>query len=92
MDELQKTLERMYQPNVIAHVQDIRLSRLIMLCGMGVSVMPEFKFREMEGLVAVPFEWPQKVTYGITLKRAESRDYVLELARLVRERFALEGK
>lgn len=85
MDELQKTLERMYQPNIIAHVQDIRLSRLIMLCDMGVSVMPEFKFREMEGLACVPFEWPQKVSYGITLKRGEGRDYVLCLAELVRK-------
>ena len=87
MDELQKTLERMYQPNVIAHVQDIRLSRLIMLCDMGVSVMPEFKFREMEGLAGVPFEWPQEVSYGITLRRGEGRDHVLELASLVREQF-----
>ncbi len=87
MDELQKTLEHLYRPNIISYVEDIRLSRLIMLCDMGVSVMPEFKYRELEGLVAVPFEWPRRISYGISLKKGEARTYVLDFARLVRERF-----
>lgn len=87
MDELQKTLEQRYQPNIIAHVQDTGLTRLLALCDMGVSVMPEFKFRPTGDLVAVPFNWPQKVSYGISIRKDEARDHVRDLAQLIRERF-----
>ncbi len=87
MQELQVTLERMYRPNIIAHVQDVRLSHLLMLCDMGVAVMPKFKFTHNEGLVEVPFAEAEQIPYGILLKRDEARDYVLDFARLIEARF-----
>ena len=88
VSELQTALERMYQPNIIAHVQDVRLSHLLMLCDMGVAVMPEFKFTRNEGLVAVPFAGAEQIPYGILTKRDEARDHVLDLAALLQQRFA----
>ena len=88
VSELQTALERMYQPNIIAHVQDVRLSHLLMLCDMGVAVMPEFKFTRNEGLVAVPFAGADQIPYGILTKRDETRDHVLDLAALLQQRFA----
>lgn len=84
---LQATLERMYQANIIAHVQDMRLSHLLMLCDMGVAVMPEFKFTRNEGLIAVPFADAPRIPYGILLRSDEARDHVLGLAELIRENY-----
>lgn len=86
MGELQTALERMYRPNIIAHVQDVRLSHLLMLCDMGMAVMPEFKFTRNEGLVSVPLAGAERIPYGILLKRDEARDHVLDFASLLRER------
>ncbi len=88
MQELQVTLERMYRASIIAHVQDVRLSHLLMLCDMGVAVMPEFKFTRNAGLVAVPFAGTEQIPYGILVKQDEARDYVLDFARLVEKVFA----
>jgi DNA-binding transcriptional LysR family regulator len=85
--ELQATLERMYQPNIIAHVRDVRLSHLLMLCDMGVAVMPEFKFTHNEGLVAVPFSGAEQIPYGLVVRQGESRDYVRDLVALLQQRF-----
>ena len=87
MGKLQATLERMYRANIIAHVQDVRLSHLLMLCNMGVAVMPEFKFTRNEGLVAVPLAGAERIPYGILLKRDEARGHVLDLADLIQKRF-----
>ncbi len=83
IEEVQATLEHRFQANIIQRVQDMRLSRLAMLCDMGVAVMPEFKFRRAEGLVALPFEWGRDVPYGILLRRDETRDHVRDFAHLV---------
>ncbi len=87
MGKLQATLERMYRANIIAYVRDVRLSHLLMLCNMGVAVMPEFKFTRNEGLVAVPIEGAERIPYGILVKRDEARDHVLDLADLIKKRF-----
>ena len=87
MSELQASLERMYQASIIAHVRDVRLSHLLMLCDMGVAVMPEFKFAHSEGLVAVPLADAEEIPYGIVMRRGEARDHVLDLAALIRDAF-----
>ena len=92
MSELQATLERMYQANIIAHVRDVRLSHLLMLCDMGVAVMPEFKFAHSEGLVAVPLADAEEIPYGIATRRGEARDHVLDLAALIRDGFRAQAK
>ncbi len=86
MGKLQATLERMYRANIIAHVQDVRLSHLLMLCDMGVAVMPEFKFTRNEGLVSVPLAGAERIPYGIMLNVDEARDYVHDFAGMLRER------
>ncbi len=86
--ELQRTLEHRYQANVIQKVQDMRMGHLVMLCDMGVAVMPQFKFNPVEGLVAVPFEWETKIPYGVLVAAGERRDHVCEFLRLVKQGFA----
>lgn len=88
IEELQRTLEHRFQANIIQHVQDMRMSHLALMCDMGVAVMPEFKFRRSDGLVAVPFDWPQQIPYGILLARGEARDHALGFSTLVQEAFA----
>ncbi len=47
--------------------------------------MPEFKFRHVEGLVAVPFEWERSIPYDALLRSGEAREHVRDFAKLVEE-------
>ena len=85
IDELQKVLEKKYQTNIIQYLSDIRLSHLIILCDMGIAVMPEFKYHENEQLIAIPFAWNEQISYGISMKKGEERVYVKEFAKLAKE-------
>ena len=69
IDELQKKIEKRYHANIIHYLSDVRLSHLIILCNMGIAVMPEFKYHSHENLTAVPFEWQEKIAYGVSLKK-----------------------
>ena len=89
IDELQKVLEKKYQANIIQYLSDIRLSHLIILCDMGIAVMPEFKYHENEQLIAIPFSWDEQISYGISMKKEEERAYVNEFAKVAKEMFAL---
>lgn len=84
IEELQKVLEKKYEANVIQYLSDVRLTHLIILCDMGIAIMPEFKYHENEKLIALPFEWDKKVSYGITMKKGEERIFVKEFAELAK--------
>lgn len=88
MDELQKRLEKRYQANIIHYLSDVRLSHLIILCNMGIAIMPEFKYKRNEKLIAVPFEWHEKVSYGISFKKEDNRQYVKDFIELTKRIFS----
>lgn len=87
MDELQKQIEKRYQGNIIQYLSNVRMSHLVILCNMGIAIMPEFKYQRNEKLVAVPFEWDEKVSYGITVKRGKEKPYVREFVRMTKKFF-----
>lgn len=87
MDELQKQIEKRYQANVIQYSSNIRMSHLIMLCNMGIAVMPEFKYLKNERLTAIPFAWDEEVSYGISVKKGDQKPYVKEFVRMTKECF-----
>ena len=87
MDELQRIIEKKYQANIIQCLSNVRMSHLIILCNMGIAIMPEFKYQRNENLIAVPFEWGEKVSYGISVKRGDEKPYVKEFVRMTKEFF-----
>lgn len=87
MDELQKKIEKRYQANIIHYLSDVRLSHLIILCNMGIAIMPEFKYQKNEKLIAVPFEWNEKISYGISLKKGDEKPYVKEFVTITQKIF-----
>ncbi len=84
---MQKQIEKRYQANIIQYLSNVRMSHLVILCNMGIAIMPEFKYLKNEKLVAVPFEWEEKVSYGISVKKAEDRPYVNEFVRMTKKFF-----
>ena len=87
MDELQKVLEKKYQANIIQYLSNVRHSHLIILCNMGIAIMPEFKYHENDQLIAIPFAWDNQISYGISVKKEEERSYVKEFVNLTKEIF-----
>ena len=84
MDELQKQVEKRYQANIIQYLSNVRMSHLIILCNMGIAIMPEFKYLKNDKLIAVPFEWKEKVSYGISVKKGVEKPYVKEFIRMTK--------
>ncbi len=95
MDELQKKIEKRYHANIIHYLSDVRLSHLIILCNMGIAVMPEFKYQKNESLIAVPFAWHERISYGIAVKKGDERPYVKVFVDITKKVFhekqAVEG-
>lgn len=87
MDALQKQLEKKYQSNILQYVSNVRLGHLIILCNMGIAIMPEFKYQKNEALVQRPFAWYEDIAYGISLKKNEDREYVKDFAKMTEKYF-----
>ncbi len=87
MDELQKKIEKRYPANVTHYLSDVRLSHLIILCDMGIAIMPEFKYQKNESLLALPFVWHEKISYGIAVKKGTDKPYVKAFVDLTKKAF-----
>ncbi len=87
MDELQKKIEKRYPANIIHYLSDVRHSHLIILCNMGIAIMPEFKYQKNEALLAIPFVWHEKISYGISVKKGIDKPYVKAFVDLTKKSF-----
>lgn len=87
IEELQKKLEKNYQTNITQYLSDVRLTHLIILCNMGIAIMPEFKYLKNEKLIAIPFEWQDTVPYGMIMKKGEERPYIKAFAEMAMKYF-----
>ena len=87
IEGLQKKLEKNYQTNITQYLSDVRLTHLIILCNMGIAIMPEFKYLKNEKLIAIPFEWQETVPYGMVMKKGEERPYVKAFAEMAMKYF-----
>ena len=76
MDLLQKQLEKHYPSDISHYLSDMRQTHLIILCNLGIAIMPEFKYQKDEHLRMIPFEWKDRIPYGIVTKKNEERTYV----------------
>lgn len=87
MNELQMLLEQRYHTNITHYLSNVTMSHLIILCNMGIAIMPEFKYQQNDNLIAVPFTWHKKISYGISYRKNDPREFVQDFVRIAKAGF-----